>query len=184
MNIPVPVISISPRVITVDVIIDDMKSWGAVTVDVRMDDMKSWGAVKVDVIMDDMNSWGAITVDVRIEDMNSWGAVNVDAIMEDMKSCGAVRVEVKMLDVIKEELLINGTYKLDCTILLTDVKLIVDILFAARVEILHVDILALFINELEECRVIRFAAVVESGKACVLITAHLVDVFGDTVINP
>ena len=152
-----------------DVIIEDMKSWGAITVDVRIDDMKSWGAVTVDVIIDDMKSWGD---------------VKVDAMMEDMKSCGAVRVEVKMLDVIKEELLINGTYKLDCTILLTDVKLIVDILFAARVEILHVDILALFINELEECRVIRFAAVVESGKACVLITAHLVDVFGDTVINP
>jgi hypothetical protein len=168
----------------VDVIIEDMKSWGAITVDVRIDDMKSWGAVTVDVIIDDMKSWGDVKVDAMMEDMNSWGAVKVDAMMEDMKSCGAVRVEVKMLDVIKEELLINGTYKLDCTILLTDVKLIVDILFAARVEILHVDILASFINELEECRVIRFAAVVASGKACVLTTAHLVDVFGDTVMNP
>jgi hypothetical protein len=56
LNLPVPVISISPRVVTVDAIIDDMNSWGAVTVDVRIDDMNSWGAVTVDVRIDDMNS--------------------------------------------------------------------------------------------------------------------------------
>jgi hypothetical protein len=96
----------------------------------------------------------------------------------------AVKLDVKTLDVINEELLMKGTYKLDCTILLTADKLIVDILFAARVEIRHVDILASFKSEVEACRVIRFAAVVASGKACVLTTAHNVDVFGDTVMNP
>jgi hypothetical protein len=47
-----------------------------------------------------------------------------------------------------------------------------------------VDILASIRNELEECRLIRFAAVVASGKACVLTIAHIFAVFGDTVINP
>lgn len=93
-------------------------------------------------------------------------------------------MDVKILDVIKEELLMNGTYKLDCTILLTADKLIVDMLFAARVEIRHVDILASFKSEVETCRLIRFPAVVASGKACVFTTAHIVDVFGVTVINP
>lgn len=78
----------------------------------------------------------------------------------------------------------KGTYKLDCIILLTAVKLIVDILFAARVEIRQVDILASFKSEVDTCKVIRLPAVVASGKACVLTTAHSVDVFGDTVINP
>jgi hypothetical protein len=96
----------------------------------------------------------------------------------------AVKLDVNTLDVIKEELFINGTYRLDCTILLTAVKLIVDMLFAARVEMRHVDILASFKSDVEACRVIRFAAVVASGKAWVLITAHNVDVFGDTVMNP
>jgi hypothetical protein len=96
----------------------------------------------------------------------------------------AVKLDVNTLDVNKEELWIKGTYKLDCTILLTADKLIVDILFAARVEIRHVDILASFKSEVEACRVIRFPAVVASGKAWVLITAHNVGVFGDTVMNP
>ena len=96
----------------------------------------------------------------------------------------AVKLDVKILDVINEELFINGTYRLDCTILLTADKLMVDILFAARVEIRHVDILASFKSAVETCRVIRFPAVVASGKACVLTTAHNVDVFGDKVINP
>ena len=93
-------------------------------------------------------------------------------------------MDVKILDVIKEELLINGTYRLDCTILLTADKLIVDMLFAARVEIRHVDILAVLKSAVSTVTFIRFAAVVASGKACVFTTAHIVDVFGVTVINP
>jgi hypothetical protein len=93
-------------------------------------------------------------------------------------------VDVRILDVIKEELLMNGTYKLDCTILLTADKLIVDMLFAARVEIRAVDILASLKIAVFTVTFIRFAAVVASGKACVFTTAHNVDVFGVTVINP
>jgi len=95
----------------------------------------------------------------------------------------AVNVDVSTLDVIKEELFINGTYKFDCIILLTAVKLIVDILLAARVEIRHVDILPSTIIEVFTLRAIRFAALVASGNACVFTTAHIFDVFGDTVIN-
>jgi len=93
-------------------------------------------------------------------------------------------VEVNILDVIKEELFINGTYKLDCIILLTADKLIVDMLFAARVEIRHVDILPSTTIDVFTLRVIRLAAVVASGKACVFTTDHIFDVFGHTVINP
>ena len=118
--------------------------------------------------MAEMNRLGAVRVDVIIAEINNWGAVNVD---------------VKILDVIKEELFIKGTYKLDCIILLTAVKLIVDILFAYRVEIRHVDTLPSTTIEVSAFIVIRFAAVVASGNACVFITAHIFDVFGDTVIN-
>ena len=93
-------------------------------------------------------------------------------------------MDVKILDVIKEELLMNGTYKFDFTILLTADKLIVDMLFAAKVEIRHVDILPSTTSEVFTVRFIRFAAVVASGKACVFTTDHIFDVFGHTVINP
>jgi hypothetical protein len=67
---------------------------------------------------------------------------------------------------------------------LTAVKLAVDILLAVRVEILHVDILPSFISATFAFNVIRLAAVVAEGKACVFTTPHLVDDFGVTVINP
>ena len=63
-------------------------------------------------------------------------------------------------------------------------KFMVDMLLAFIVEIRDVDILASFKSEVETCRLIRFPAVVASGKACVFITAHIVDVFGDSVTDP
>jgi hypothetical protein len=52
----------------------------------------------------------------------------------------AVRVDVKTLDVIKEELLINGTYRLDCMSVLIACILETYIFPAVRVDVKTLDV--------------------------------------------
>jgi hypothetical protein len=72
----------------------------------------------------------------------------------------------------------------DCIILLTADKANVEILFANKLEIRHEDILPDVTMDVSTVIVVRLAAVVTLGNACVFRTAQIVEVFGVSVTNP